>query len=155
VERPSSLPSPEESIPKSATPLSVLLAEDNPGDVLLIREALKWEQIDHTLVVQADGERMLRYIESVEAGEVPRPDLILLDLNLPKKNGHTLLARLRQSSVCGLIPVVIVTSSDSPKDRQAVAQLGAAKYFRKPTDFEEFMRLGALIRELSLNTRLC
>jgi CheY-like chemotaxis protein len=150
VERPSSLPSPEESLRKSAPPLSILLAEDNPGDVLLVREALKWEQIDHTLVVQADGERMLRYIESVEAGEVLCPDLILLDLNLPKKNGQTLLARLRQSPVCGLIPVVIVTSSDSPKDRVAVAQLGATKYFRKPTDFEEFMRLGALIRELSL-----
>jgi chemotaxis family two-component system response regulator Rcp1 len=139
-----------ESIGKSAAPLSVLVAEDNPGDVLLIREALKSERVDHKIVVQADGERMLRYIESIEAGDMPCPDLILLDLNLPKKNGHTLLARLRQSPVCGHIPVVIVTSSDSPNDRRAVAQLGATKYFRKPSDFDEFMRLGALIRELSL-----
>lgn len=118
--------------------------------MLLVREALNWEQIDHELVVQSDGERMLRHIERIDAGEVPCPDVILLDLNLPKKNGHMLLAQMRQSPLCAQIPIVIVTSSDSPKDRNTAAQLGATKYFRKPTDFHEFMRLGALIRELVL-----
>ena len=114
----------------------------------LIREALKHEQLDHDLVVQRDGELMFRLIQQMDTGEVPCPDVVLLDLNLPKKSGEVLLARLRQSPVCAHVPIVIVTSSDSPKDRAAAAKLGASLYFRKPSDYDEFMRLGAVIRGL-------
>ena len=125
-----------------------MLAEDNAGDVLLIREALQFEDLENELIVQPDGDQMFRYIERIDAGQAACPDIVILDLNLPKKNGHTLLARIRQSAVCSHIPVVIVTSSNSPADREAAAQLGVSDYFRKPSDFDEFMRLGALVRKL-------
>lgn len=128
--------------------VSLLLAEDNPGDVFLVREALKQERLDHELVIQGDGEQMLQYIHQIDSGRVTCPDLVLLDLNLPKANGAALLARVRQSPVCGHVPVVIVTSSDAVKDREATARLGASTYFRKPTDYDGFMKLGPIIRNL-------
>jgi len=142
----STSPSPEPNVREAKPQLRILLAEDNPGDVLLVQEALRFEHLDYELIVQPDGDQMFRYIERIDAGQRPCPDIVLLDLNLPKKDGHTLLARMRRGVLCIHIPVVIVTSSNSPADREAAAQLGISGYFQKPSDFEEFMRLGALIR---------
>ena len=124
----------------------ILLAEDNPGDVLLIREALKSGGFDFDLIVQADGERMLDYIDKIDSGEKLCPDVVLLDLNLPKRNGGLLLARMRSSKRCGHVPVIVVTSSDSKKDRDMAERLGASDYFRKANDFDEFMLLGAIVK---------
>src|SRR5213076_2178120 len=107
----------------------------------LIQQALKQEKLSFQLMVQRDGEEMFRYIDRVDVGELPCPDIVLLDLNLPKKNGEAVLARIQRSPAFSAVPVVIVTSSDSPRDRQTTLDLGARTYFRKPNDFDEFMRL--------------
>jgi two-component system, chemotaxis family, response regulator Rcp1 len=128
--------------------VQVLLAEDNPGDVYLVREALLLEKLDFELVVQADGEQMYDFIGDIDAGAAPCPDVVLLDLNLPRRNGASLLQRMRESPLCSRVPVIIITSSASPQDREIATRLGASSYFQKPSDFEEFMRLGALVRQL-------
>jgi CheY-like chemotaxis protein len=73
---------------------------------------------------------------------------MLLDLNLPKKTGTQVLERLRKSSRCGGIPVIVMTSSDSPKDKEQTTSLGANQYFRKPSKLEEFMKLSEIVREV-------
>lgn len=128
--------------------LRIVLAEDNPGDVYLVREALQSHQVSAELIVYEDGEEMLRFLNQVDAGEEPCPDLVLLDLNLPKRSGEVLLKRIRESPLCTPIPVVIVTSSDSPRDRETSTRLGANSYFRKPPDFEEFLKLGSVIKRV-------
>ncbi len=133
---------------ESSQQIQVLLAEDNPGDVFLVREALESHGLDAQLTVREDGEEMLRLIDRIEAGDVPCPDIVLLDLNLPKRSGEVLLQKLREMPVCAGIPVIIVTSSDSPRDRETAARLGANSYFRKPADFDEFLRLGAIVKEI-------
>jgi chemotaxis family two-component system response regulator Rcp1 len=128
-------------------PVQVLLAEDNPGDVYLVREALAHANLQFELVVQSDGEQMYDFIDKIDGGAAPCPDVVLLDLNLPRRNGASLLERMRESPLCSRIPVIIVTSSSSPQDRETATRLGASSYFQKPSDFEEFMRLGALVRQ--------
>jgi chemotaxis family two-component system response regulator Rcp1 len=126
--------------------LNVLLAEDNPGDVLLIREALKGMGFDFELTVKHDGELMLSHIDSIDKGEKSCPDIVLLDLNLPKTNGHLLLERMRKVGFCRGVPIIVVTSSDSARDRELAERLGATSYFRKASDYDEFMRLGAVVK---------
>lgn len=130
-------------------PLNILLAEDNRGDVFLVREALKEHQIEHALIVVPDGARALQYIEHLGDEEnAPCPDLFLLDLNLPKVDGQQVLKHFRKHPICQRVPVIVVTSSDAPRDRESTAALGAARYFRKPADIDEFMRLGEVIKEV-------
>jgi CheY-like chemotaxis protein len=129
--------------------ITVLLAEDNPGDVFLVRRALeKHGLLEVELVVVEDGQAALRYIERVDADDsVACPNLALLDLNLPRATGSRILTRIRQSRRCRGIPIIIVTSSDSPLDRDAASQLGASAYFQKPGDLAGFMRLGQIVRD--------
>jgi CheY-like chemotaxis protein len=131
------------------SPITILLAEDNPGDVFLVRRALEKHGLrDLDLVVVEDGQSAIRYIERVDADEsLFAPALALLDLNLPRATGSRILMRIRQSRRCGAIPIIIVTSSDSPLDRDAAAQLGASGYFQKPGDLAGFMQLGQVVRE--------
>jgi CheY-like chemotaxis protein len=131
------------------SPITILLAEDNPGDVFLVRRALEKNGLrDVELVVVEDGQAAIRYIERVDADEALfAPALALLDLNLPRATGSRILTRIRQSRRCGAIPIIIVTSSDSPLDRDAAAQLGASGYFQKPGDLAGFMRLGQVVRD--------
>lgn len=126
----------------------VLLAEDNPADVLLVRSALQRKNVDCDLHVLCDGAEALDYIAAVEQGSAPLPALFLLDLNLPKHTGGEVLARLRQSPACSSVPVVIMTSSSSPRDQELVTQLGIACYFRKPTDLSQFMEIGDIVAAL-------
>ena len=113
-----------------------LLAEDNRGDVILVQEGLDVQALNHELIVCRDGAEMMERVEQIDAGEAPCPDLALLDLNLPVHDGQVLLKRLRQSPVCADVPVIIVTSSDAPADREVTASLGANYYFRKPSDYD-------------------
>lgn len=130
-------------------PVRILLAEDNPGDVFLVRRALeKHGFADVELTVVEDGQAAFRYMERVEGDEsLPAPDLALLDLNLPRATGNRILSRIRGSRRCAGIPIIIVTSSDSPLDRAAAAESGATGYFQKPGDLAGFMQLGRVVRD--------
>jgi CheY-like chemotaxis protein len=129
--------------------LRILLAENNEGDVMLVERALEEHQIDHQLHVVKDGDEALGYVAEMGIGNgSPCPDILLLDLNLPKVDGPQVLQHFRKHPACAQTPVIVVTSSDSPRDRQLVKALGADAYFRKPSDLIEFMALGALIKEL-------
>jgi two-component system, chemotaxis family, response regulator Rcp1 len=131
-------------------PLSIFLAEDNPADVDLVREALREHHIEHQLVVAKDGTEARRYIDRMGTNpDDPCPDIILLDLNLPQASGFELFLQFRNHPLCTQTPVIVVTSSDAAKDRTRAAELGAARYFRKPSDYEDFLKLGAVLREVA------
>lgn len=129
--------------------LKVLLAEDNRGDVLLVREALAEHQIANELYVMRDGGEALDYIAHIgETEESPCPDLMLLDLNLPKADGLTILAEFRRHPQCTHTPVIVISSSDAPKDKERAGALGVTRYFRKPSDLDAFLKLGEVVREV-------
>jgi two-component system, chemotaxis family, response regulator Rcp1 len=127
----------------------IVLVEDAEPDVFLVREALRSGGVDFSLRVLDDGEKAVEFIDQIDMGETePCPHLLLLDLNLPKKSGAQVLEHMRQRQRWRDVPVVILTSSDSPRDKEQTARLGATRYFRKPSRLAEFMRLGEIVREL-------
>jgi CheY-like chemotaxis protein len=127
----------------------VLLVEDSAADTYLVRQSLQRHLKNFELRVLDDGEKAFQMIQKTEGdASFPCPALLLLDLNLPKRSGQEVLERVRRSSKCGHIPVVILTSSDSPADRAETARLGATAYFRKPTDLEAFMRIGEVVKAI-------
>lgn len=127
----------------------ILLAEDNIADVMLVREALTAHHVESTLHVVKDGQEALDFVATMgETGSAPCPDLMLLDLNLPMADGATVLTAFREHKACAATPVIIVSSSNSPKDRTRMAVLGVTDYFRKPSDFDEFMKLGEMVRRV-------
>jgi CheY-like chemotaxis protein len=126
----------------------VVLVEDRLEDELLVREALAPRFPNADITVLRDGEQMMRWIDMIESEYAPCPDVILLDLNLPRFRGEQVLERLRGTNRCGPIPVVIVTSSDNPMDRAAAANLDASRYFRKPQDYDAFMKLGDVVYDV-------
>jgi len=130
-------------------PLRILVAEDNQADVVLFREALRHHHIEHQLYVVSDGQSALQFVAQMGASpEIPCPDLLLLDLNLPKVDGPNILQEFRKHPECTHTPVIVVTSSDSAKDRAKVAEFQVTRYFRKPSDFDAFMDLGRIVKEL-------
>jgi len=140
---------------KTCAPFTILLAEDNPGDVFLVRRALEKHDLDCKLIVVEDGQAALHFMEEADADDgVVCPDLVLLDLNLPRATGSRVLTRIRQSPRCTRTPIIIITSSDSPLDRETAARLGATGYFQKPGDLAGFMQLGRIVRDaLEKNAR--
>ena len=130
-------------------PWQILIAEDSKSDVYLIRQALQKSGIDAQIHVTDDGEKTVRFFERADADVTePCPDLILLDINMPRYKGGDILRRLRGSGRCKDALVLVVTSSDSQRDREEMDAFGANGYFRKPSDFSEFMKLGQLVRDL-------
>ncbi len=120
----------------------VLLVEDNPGDVRLIREAFRDDGVGHTLHVVTDGVEALDYVFRRNAFvNEPRPDLIILDLNIPRKDGAAILEELQTDEDLRVIPVVVLTSSRSDADVERAYRLGANGYLTKPVDPEEFIEL--------------
>lgn len=127
----------------------VLLIEDNIGDVLLVEEALREHEIDCDLTVVTDGEEAMRFFRDADGDPTSRlPALVLLDLNLPKCSGHEILDWIRRSTRFPTMPVVIVTSSQAPSDLARIKELRANAYFHKPVAFDEFMKLGVVVRNL-------
>jgi CheY-like chemotaxis protein len=126
----------------------VLVVEDSAEDVYLISRAFEEAGLDCEFQVAEDGERAFRWIESMEAGGQPRPSIVLLDLNIPRRSGDEVLERFRQSPGGEQIPVVIMTSSESRADHEQALALGATEYFRKPSSLSEFMQLGSVVRRL-------
>lgn len=125
------------------------MVEDSKTDVFLIREAIASARVDADLHFVSDGDAATQFFDSADAdANAPCPTLILLDLNLPKTSGHDVLRHLRGSRKCGHAAVLIVSSSDAAGDREGVADLGVDGYFRKPSDYYEFMKLGNLVKRL-------
>jgi CheY-like chemotaxis protein len=128
--------------------IHVLLAEDNRGDVLLVSEALLAHNIPHQLQIAANGAEAMDFVTRMgQPGESPCPDILLLDLNLPRIDGHEVLREFRRHPACAATPVIILSSSDRPADRETVRALGVTRYFKKPTKFDDFMKLGAIVKE--------
>lgn len=133
---------------------SLLLVEDSPADVYLVREAMRQEGLNVDLEVAEDGERAMAIVDRVDAApESQAPELMLLDINVPRRSGNQVLARVRGSLRCGHIPVVMISSSDSPAEQRRAFELGATAYFRKPSSLSEFMELGKLVRRLHEQAR--
>ena len=125
------------------------MVEDNAADVFLIREALRTRGISAELQVVKDGEQATRFFDEADKDETsPCPELMILDINLPRMNGGQVLEHMRQSRRCGQACVIVVSTSDSPQDREEMHRLGANGYFRKPSDYDEFLKLGDLVRDL-------
>lgn len=127
----------------------ILLVEDNHADVTLVEEALSEAGVVCTLQVVTDGSEAIEMIERLDAdASLPGPELILLDLNLPRVSGEDVLRRVRSKGRCQAIPVLVVSSSAAPVDRQRAMSLGATDYFRKPSSLDEFLELGPKVRDL-------
>jgi CheY-like chemotaxis protein len=127
----------------------IVLAEDNPADVGLVRYALREHAVDCELRVISDGDEVVTFINGLDLdSKLPCPDLLLLDLHLPKRDGNEVLRHLRASERCGRTPVVILTSSDASWDRQRADKNAAIHYFQKPSSLDEFLQLGKIVKEV-------
>ena len=127
-------------------PVDVLLVEDDPGDVLMTREAFEFYKIRNPLHVVSDGEQALHFLRRKGAfADAPRPGLILLDVNLPRVSGLEVLAELKKDPELLLIPVVMLTTSQADEDILRSYQLHANAYVSKPVDFDQFI---AAIRQI-------
>ncbi|MFJ4840549.1 MULTISPECIES: response regulator [unclassified Streptomyces] len=121
-------------------PIEVLLVEDDPGDELMTREAFEDNKIRNTLHVVRDGQEALDFLyRQGEYGDAPRPDLVLLDLNLPKYDGRQVLERIKTDPELALIPVVVLTTSSAEEDILRSYKLHANAYVTKPVDLEQFI----------------
>jgi two-component system, chemotaxis family, response regulator Rcp1 len=125
--------------------MRILLVEDNPADVYLIEEALRTHGVEYELNWLRDGEQALALLSG---SEFVSPDLVLLDLNLPRVDGKEVLARIRRMPELATVPVAIMTSSDSPQDRREMAELGASCYIKKPPTLDEFLEVGGVVKTL-------
>jgi chemotaxis family two-component system response regulator Rcp1 len=122
--------------------IEVLLVEDSPGDVRLTREALKDTKMHISLNVVSDGAEAMAYLRHEKShAEAPRPDLILLDLNLPRKDGRDVLKEIKECDALKSIPVVILTTSASPVDVERSYMLHANCYITKPVDLKGFIKV--------------
>ena len=121
-------------------PIEILLVEDNPGDVRLTREALKEGKVYSNLHTVKDGVEAMEFLRRQgKYSSVPRPDIILLDLNLPKKDGREVLQEIKTDEVLKRIPVVVLTTSKAEEDVLRTYNLHANCYVTKPVDLEKFM----------------
>ncbi len=133
-------------------PVKILLVEDNPGDVLLTREAFNEGSYFPELSVVEDGEEALRFLRKQgDHRNAPRPDLILLDLNLPKKDGRELLAEVKQDPDLQQIPVIVLTTSEADQDVRRAYRLHANCYLTKPLDMDSFLRKMRAVEDFWLN----
>ncbi len=130
----------------NAEPISVLLVEDDPGDVMLVREALSEHEVGNSLSVVGDGVEAMRFVRGegrYESSE--RPDLVLLDLNLPRKSGAEVLAEIKGDPDLHTIPVIVLTTSQAQEDILRSYEMHANAYVTKPADFERF---GEIVRQI-------
>jgi chemotaxis family two-component system response regulator Rcp1 len=125
----------------------IFLAEDNPWDAFLVRRALDYHCIDYELNVARNGEDAISMVRRAEQGEVPI-DLMLVDLHLPRKDGGQIVAEARSGRRLEKTPIIVMTSSSSPQDRNRIRQLGASLYFHKPEDLNSFMQVGQLVKDV-------
>ena len=126
--------------PQTGKTVDILLVEDNPGDVEIIREALTEWKVRNHLSVTIDGADALRFLRQQPPHDhSPRPDLVLLDLNLPKKSGREVLAEVKSDDNLKIIPVIVLTSSSSEEDIAKSYELHANSYIKKPLSFDQLL----------------
>jgi len=126
--------------------ISVLLVEDDPGDVMLVREAFAADKVGNTLSVVSDGVEAMRFVRGEgEYATMARPDLVLLDLNLPRKSGAEVLAEIKGDPRLSTIPVVVLTTSQAEEDVLRSYEMQANAYVTKPVDFDRF---GEIVRQI-------
>ena len=136
---------------ESSKTIEILLVEDNPADIRLAQEAFKDAKVRNILHTVGDGVEAMAFLRRQgKYAEVARPDLILLDLNLPKKDGREVLAEIKTDERLKLIPVVILTVSKDEEDILKTYNLHANCYITKPIDFEQFMKVVKSIEEFWL-----
>ncbi|AHH96287.1 response regulator [Kutzneria viridogrisea] len=122
--------------------IDVLLVEDDPGDALMTREAFEHHKIRNTLHVVADGVQALQFLRREEPyADAPRPGMVLLDLNLPRKDGREVLAEIKSDETLRSIPVVVLTTSEAEEDILRSYNLHANAYVTKPVDFDRFIEV--------------
>ena len=127
----------------------VLVVEDNEADVFLIQEAIEAKKLPMTLHVVRDGEQAMRYFDEADGDvSMPCPALVILDINLPKKQGSEVLKHMRRSRRCANALVIAVSTSDSARGREQMTELGVNGYFRKPSEYAAFMNLGDVVKAL-------
>jgi CheY-like chemotaxis protein len=130
------------STPQMLEPIDVLLVEDDRGDTLMIREAFTDNKVHNTLSCVTDGVQAMQFLRREgEYQDAPRPDLILLDLNLPRKDGREVLAEIKGDEQLRTIPVVVLTTSQAEEDVLRSYQLHANAYVTKPVDFDRFIEV--------------
>ncbi|HEX9065890.1 MAG TPA: response regulator [Streptosporangiaceae bacterium] len=129
------------SMPGSGEMIQVLLIEDDPGDVVITRDAFAENKVRNHLSVVSDGDSAMAFLRRTGSfASAPRPDLILLDLNLPRKSGHEILAEIKADPDLRQIPVVVLTTSDAEEDVMRSYDLHANAFVSKPIDFDAFVR---------------
>jgi CheY-like chemotaxis protein len=131
--------------------VQIVVVDDNPADVFLIEEALRSQDIEFQITRFEDGELALNALsrEGIARGDFPFPDLILLDLNIPRAEGIEVLKAIRQNAQFASVPVAVLSSSVSPKDREAAETAGADRFVVKATDLQTFLdTVGASVKEL-------
>lgn len=125
---------------EQGVPIEVLLVEDDPGDVLMTREAFEEHKVRNNLSVVSDGADALAFVRRQgEFSDAPRPDLILLDLNLPRRDGREVLSEIKNDPDLREIPIVVLTTSSAEADILSSYRLHANAYVTKPVDFERFI----------------
>jgi chemotaxis family two-component system response regulator Rcp1 len=133
--------------------MDIMLVEDNPGDARLVKEALIESRIKHNLYLVDDGEKALDFLfRRGEYHSMPKPDLVLLDLNLPKISGHQVLAKIKSEDHLRKIPVVVLSISRSEKDIEESYNLNANCYVTKSLDLNEFIKVFEMIQNFWLKT---
>ena len=137
--------------PETHKPIDILLVEDNPGDARLAKESLKDSKIRNNLDIVGDGEEAMKYLNKEgKYSDVSRPDLILLDLNLPKKDGREVLKEIKEHEDFKRIPVVILTMSKSEEDILKSYNLHANCFITKPIDLDQFIKVVKSIEDFWL-----
>lgn len=132
----------------AGVPIEILLVEDNPGDIRLTQEGFKECRVQNELHVVKDGVEAMDFLtQSGEHENAPRPDLILLDLNLPKMTGHEILAEIKKDGDLRSIPVIVLTTSSTHEDILASYDLQASSFITKPVEFTKFLEV---LKELEL-----
>ena len=137
---------------RACRPIEILMVEDNPGDVRLTIEALQEGKVRNNLTTVEDGEAAMKFLRRQGPySKVPRPDLVLLDLNLPKKNGREVLAEIKDDPDLKRIPVVILTVSEAEQDIIKSYNLHANCYITKPVNLEQFIKVVRSIEDFWLS----
>ena len=128
--------------------VSIVLIEDNPGDVLLIREALELHGVTAAVLVLTDGEKAIDFFEGLNRHGGKYPQLAIVDLSLPKRSGLEVLQHIHPGPEGRKPAVVVLSSSDTPRDKSESQRLGADLFIQKPSRLDEFMNIGAVLKTL-------